>query len=418
MTTTANPTVFYSWQSDLPGAATRSLIGDALDEALHAIASDASITHAPRRDQDTQGVTGSPDIGATILAKIDVATIFVADVSLAMHDPVTGKKAPNANVLFELGYAWKALGAARVVLIMNEHFGGPLELPFDLRTKRVITFQNDPDISERAAARRELASKVKAQIRGILDVTSNAPPDAGTIHGGNNAAGIIAKDSLAKLALPIRGMTIDPLPQRPPALDELAFSRDARSLALDERLAERAGFPSLAPYPKRAPYGLLWDQTPLLERPSDQVLALGFDGSFFFASTLWESQRTGLSWGANGLDVGSCIDVAIASIAMAARVRAKIGITRSARATFHLKGIRDRHVVLGGPPYKERFYGPNLPRADQDDFDFPIEVAADFVADRVRESVIAMCKKLEYVLGAAFDNEYVRSRIDLALSQL
>lgn len=34
-------------------------------------------------DQDTQGVPGSPPIAETILAKIDVADIFVADLTFA-----------------------------------------------------------------------------------------------------------------------------------------------------------------------------------------------------------------------------------------------------------------------------------------------------------------------------------------------
>jgi hypothetical protein len=36
--------------------------------------------------------------------------------------------------------ALKALGDERVVLILNTEFGGPHELPFDLRRKRVMTY--------------------------------------------------------------------------------------------------------------------------------------------------------------------------------------------------------------------------------------------------------------------------------------
>jgi hypothetical protein len=46
-------TVFYSWQSDTPGAANRNLILKALEDANREIASDDTIKVEPVVDRDT-----------------------------------------------------------------------------------------------------------------------------------------------------------------------------------------------------------------------------------------------------------------------------------------------------------------------------------------------------------------------------
>lgn len=132
-------TVFYSWQSDLPNKTNRSLIETALVRAVAAIEKNTLIEASPRVDQDTRGVPGSPDIVSTILTKIDGATAFVADVSLVTGAGI-GRPSPNPNVLIELGYALKARGSDRVLMVFNDHYGRPEDLPFDLRLKRIISY--------------------------------------------------------------------------------------------------------------------------------------------------------------------------------------------------------------------------------------------------------------------------------------
>ena len=65
--------VFYSWQSDLPNAANRGFIEQALENAVSGIAKDQSVAVEPVVDRDTQGVPGVPDISSTIFAKITAA---------------------------------------------------------------------------------------------------------------------------------------------------------------------------------------------------------------------------------------------------------------------------------------------------------------------------------------------------------
>ncbi len=156
-------TVFYSWQRQLPNKTNRTLIQRALEQAIAALGLDAKLDIALRLDQDTAGVAGAPDIGATILDKIDKAAVFVADVSLITRGE-GAKATPNPNVLIELGYAFKALGPNRVVLVFNSHYGPIENLPFDLRLKRALTYSLGPQDAPRearAAVRRGLENALR-----------------------------------------------------------------------------------------------------------------------------------------------------------------------------------------------------------------------------------------------------------------
>ncbi len=107
-------TVFYSWESDLPGKTTRNLIEGCLNAAIQQLGREDDLDVDPSLDRDTKGVTGSPVILDAILEKIDNCTAFVADVSIinsadVRRDP-PARPTPNPNVLIELGYALKTLG--------------------------------------------------------------------------------------------------------------------------------------------------------------------------------------------------------------------------------------------------------------------------------------------------------------------
>src|SRR5712692_8624091 len=118
--------VFYSWQSDLPNATNRGFIQGALEEAVEIIARELEIQ--PVIERDTQNVPGSPDIAQAIFRKIATADLFVADISL-INEASASRRTPNPNVLLELGYALKALGDDRVILVCNRAFGTVEQLP-------------------------------------------------------------------------------------------------------------------------------------------------------------------------------------------------------------------------------------------------------------------------------------------------
>lgn len=161
--------VFYSWQSDLPNTSNRGFIEKALKKAVKEIVNDESIGVEPVIDRDTAGVGGSPEISGTIFEKISKADVFVADVSI-INKSAEGRKVPNPNVLIELGYAFKSLGHSRVILVMNMEFGGLEQLPFDLRTRRVLTYDTT---QEKTKELNDLASKAKAQLEVIFETAES-----------------------------------------------------------------------------------------------------------------------------------------------------------------------------------------------------------------------------------------------------
>ncbi|MGD1805564.1 hypothetical protein ACP6PL_09005 [Dapis sp. BLCC M126] len=159
--------IFYSWQSDLPNNTNRGFIGDALEKAVKSIRNDDSITVEPVIDRDTKNVPGSPDIVNTIFDKIEQAQIFVCDVSIINKD-ADSRPTPNPNVLIELGYAMKTLGEGNFIMVMNIAFGNPEQLPFDLRMRRVITYNMPVDNQEKSPERHKLAKDFERAIRPIL----------------------------------------------------------------------------------------------------------------------------------------------------------------------------------------------------------------------------------------------------------
>jgi len=159
-----NLIAFYSWQSDLANATNRGLIEKALINVARTIRQDDTLAVEPVIDRDTSGVAGAPAIADTIFQKIDAADIFVADVT-----PVTtvefgggARHLPNPNVGIELGYAIKAKGWSRIILVLNAHFGRVEDLPFDLRGRRAIRYRSSPSDNDRASVRKELERDLEA----------------------------------------------------------------------------------------------------------------------------------------------------------------------------------------------------------------------------------------------------------------
>lgn len=137
------PTIFYSWQSD--DSKTNSYIQASLEETIDAITTDPMLEARPRLDQDTKHVPGAPDIPSTIITKIENCDIFIADISFVGQ--YKNRMLVNQNVLFELGYNMGRHSADNTILLFNADRGRVTDLPFDLRTKRVIKFSinSDPD---------------------------------------------------------------------------------------------------------------------------------------------------------------------------------------------------------------------------------------------------------------------------------
>ena len=137
--------IFYSWQSDLPGNQTRSVIQESIESVVKTMKDTVEII----ADRDTKGEYGSPDIVETIFKKIDECDIFIADVSIINRyypideegQPIEAvKTTPNPNVLIELGYAAHVVGWENIICILNTDFGKIDELPFDIRQRRLTPY--------------------------------------------------------------------------------------------------------------------------------------------------------------------------------------------------------------------------------------------------------------------------------------
>ena len=160
-------TIFYSWQSDLTAAVTRNLIEQSLERALQSIKRDADVLIDPALDRDTAGIPGAPSITETIFAKILMSNAFVADVSI-INSQTSDRPTPNPNVLIELGYAVAHLGWDRVILVQNASFGGPEALPFDLRGRRVLSYELAPAAPDRPHARSTLSKRLETALRDAV----------------------------------------------------------------------------------------------------------------------------------------------------------------------------------------------------------------------------------------------------------
>lgn len=136
-------TVFYAWQSQLQNKSNRTLIEEALSQALKKLSQEKRDPVEFEIDQDTRGALGSQEISSTILQKINNCSVFVADIT-PVGTLKDGKLTPNPNVLFELGFAWHRLGENRVILVLNDAYGSPEDLPFDISKRCLVRYRFDP----------------------------------------------------------------------------------------------------------------------------------------------------------------------------------------------------------------------------------------------------------------------------------
>jgi hypothetical protein len=193
--------VFWSWQFDTPGKTGRHFVRDALNAAIAELRQSLEVEEPTAReagsklhlDHDREGVPGSPDLARLILEKIGRSHVFIADVTVVgavfkkTGDISSGivKKTINPNVAIELGYALRALRDRSLLMVMNEYYGGRVDLPFDLQAKAgPILFKLPPDADKSAIAAegRKLkgylveALRLCMQAQGLLGDTAALNP--------------------------------------------------------------------------------------------------------------------------------------------------------------------------------------------------------------------------------------------------
>lgn len=103
LTTPDTMTIFFSWQSDLNLKNNKNFIEGCIKTAIDEFNMENKFLVDFVLDKDTSGEPGNPEIINTILNKIDNSRMFVCDLSIINSD-YHGRKTPNPNVIFELGY--------------------------------------------------------------------------------------------------------------------------------------------------------------------------------------------------------------------------------------------------------------------------------------------------------------------------
>src|SRR5262249_30820972 len=152
--------------SDRPRAVNHNFIEQAAQLAVDRLRAQVHLSVEPALDRDTQDVSGSPAIAESILEKIDTCGIFLADVTL-VQDEGAKRFTPNPNVLIELGYAAARVGWNRTITVMNEAFGGPSKLPFDLQHRRWPTryrLSGNADAETVRSALEKLSEEIEGKI--------------------------------------------------------------------------------------------------------------------------------------------------------------------------------------------------------------------------------------------------------------
>lgn len=162
--------IFYSWQSDLNLKTNKNFIEDCIKAAIKEFNKENAFLVEFELDKDTSGEPGNPEVINTILNKIDNSRLFICDLSIVNSD-YHGRKTPNPNVVFELGYAIKALGWEKIICIVNHEYGAIEDLPFDLKHRRMLSYNLIK--SDKAAEKRKIVSAIKANVnilkeRGLL----------------------------------------------------------------------------------------------------------------------------------------------------------------------------------------------------------------------------------------------------------
>lgn len=169
-------TLFFAWQSDSPLDDNKHLIRDAAKAALKRITQDAEVEDAPRLDQDTKGLPGTPEVANAIFNKIKEAGIFLGDVTLigsSRSADGRSKKFPNANVCIETGYAGASVGWDRIILVMNtaKEYGTADEQTFDIKHRRNPICYELPagsDEAQRGDVRGKLSETIEAAVRASM----------------------------------------------------------------------------------------------------------------------------------------------------------------------------------------------------------------------------------------------------------
>lgn len=145
------PWVFYSWQSDYNPS--RSHIKTAIEETILEINENRNPRVPLQLVESVRDSDGAADIVEAIRKNIDLSVLVIFDITNVAQvlantkegeAPVASKSYPNANVVFELGYALSRKLSTQIILIRRQRNDiGSNEVPFDFRQNRNVPYSSE-----------------------------------------------------------------------------------------------------------------------------------------------------------------------------------------------------------------------------------------------------------------------------------
>jgi hypothetical protein len=163
--------IFYAWQSESDAKLNNYFILDCLRRAIKKLNRDELTDFVI--DRATDNVAGVADIGTTIYEKIQKASIVISDLTIINPKAIrreNERAVPNANALHEFSYGIGKLSESRVIGIVNTAFGQIEELPFDIRPKRLMSYQLCHG-QDKAKVRDQLVNRLVNAIKDCLGET-------------------------------------------------------------------------------------------------------------------------------------------------------------------------------------------------------------------------------------------------------
>ncbi|WP_396146723.1 hypothetical protein [Flavobacterium sp.] len=185
--------VFFAFQMDIDDRFGKGFIQSAIEIAIQKFKTEGIDISL---DFGFRGTPGTPLLIEEMLKKSSESDMVIVDLTftsskawseakkikiwgkeikikgkeLLMLDFTQEKKSPNPNVLLETGYAWAKKGTYRTLVVMNEAFGAPDELPVDLKGFRWgITYDlNEGNYKARKEKRKILADNLYDAIKASI----------------------------------------------------------------------------------------------------------------------------------------------------------------------------------------------------------------------------------------------------------
>lgn len=171
-----NVNIFYSWQSDLSRETNEHAIRVEVKKVIPALEEILDKINL-NLDEATRNVEGSPEIPSTIIDKISSCDIFICDLTTINSGSQEGRRMPNPNVMFELGYAVSTLGWSRIIMLFNSYYGNyQTELPFDLEKRRIVSYNISTGVDNNGKG--DLRAKIKNGLQSILEKDPVKPSES------------------------------------------------------------------------------------------------------------------------------------------------------------------------------------------------------------------------------------------------